>query len=123
MKELKQQSSSGTILFNLQGSASSNNDEPIYLWDPALTFEIESLSMSLYIIFLLRFNNVPPDTLTGMRTNRAISVIGTKIFSLWKNRIVYCENPSIPNKKRQNNHMFYMNNMKNLILNNAAKNA
>lgn len=53
-----------------------------YLIDSGRTFDIESLSISLTTSSFLRKNNVPLDTLTGMRIRSARTVIGTKIFNL-----------------------------------------
>jgi hypothetical protein len=50
--------------------------------DSGRTFDIESLSISLTTSSFLRKNNVPLDTLTGMRIRSARTVIGTKIFKL-----------------------------------------
>lgn len=43
---------------------------------------MESLSISLTTNSLLRKNNVPLDTLTGIRMRSATTVTGTKIFKL-----------------------------------------
>lgn len=50
--------------------------------DLGRTFDIESLSMSLKTNSFFRKNNVPLDTLTGMRIRSARTAIGTKIFKL-----------------------------------------
>ena len=57
-----------------------------YLIDSGRTFDIESLSISLTTSSFLRKNNVPLDTLTGMRIRSARTVIGTKIFKLLDRR-------------------------------------
>lgn len=54
--------------------------------DLGLTFDIESLSMSLKTNSFLRKYNVPLDTLTGMRIRSARTAIGTNIFKLRINR-------------------------------------
>lgn len=53
-----------------------------YLKDLGGTFDIESLSMLLTTNSLLRKNNVPLDTLTGIRMRSATIVTGTNIFKL-----------------------------------------
>lgn len=50
--------------------------------DSGRTLDIESLSMSLTTSSFLKKNNVPLETLTGIRIRRAKTVIGTKIFKL-----------------------------------------
>lgn len=54
----------------------------MYLIDFGLTFDIESLSMSLITNSFLKKNNVPLDTLTGISIRSARTAIGTKIFKL-----------------------------------------
>jgi hypothetical protein len=53
-----------------------------YLLDPGLTFDMESLSISLKTTSFLRFSNVPPDTLTGIRTSKATTMMGRNILRL-----------------------------------------
>lgn len=53
-----------------------------YLNDLGGTFDIESLSISLTTNSLLRKNNVPLETLTGIRMRSATIVTGTNIFKL-----------------------------------------
>jgi hypothetical protein len=43
---------------------------------------MESLSISLKTTSFFKFSNVPPDTLTGIRTSKATTVIGKNILSL-----------------------------------------
>lgn len=53
-----------------------------HLIDSGLTFDIDSLSMSLTTNSFLKKNSVPLDTLTGIRTTRATMAIGKNIFNL-----------------------------------------
>ena len=53
-----------------------------YLIDLGGTFDIESLSISLTTNSFLRKDNVPLDTLTGIRMKSATSVIGAKTLKL-----------------------------------------
>lgn len=53
-----------------------------YSWDPASTFDIDSLSMSLNTMSFWILSNVPWYMLIGIRTNIATIVIGKKIFKL-----------------------------------------
>lgn len=57
-----------------------------HLLDPGLTFDMESLSISLKTTSFLRSSNVPPDTLTGIRTRRARVVMGRNILRLPRRR-------------------------------------
>ena len=50
--------------------------------EPGLTFDMDSLSISLNITSFLRFSSVPPETLTGMRTSKATTMTGRKILRL-----------------------------------------
>ena len=54
----------------------------MYLIDLGGTFDIESLSISLTTNSFLRKDNVPLDTLTGIRMKSATSVIGAKTLKL-----------------------------------------
>jgi hypothetical protein len=57
-----------------------------YLRDLGGTFDIESLSISLTTNSFLRKNNVPLDTLTGIRMRSATIAIGINIFKLKYNK-------------------------------------
>lgn len=52
--------------------------------DPGLTFDMESLSISLKTISFRKLSNVPPETLTGIRTSKATVMMGKNILRLPK---------------------------------------
>lgn len=61
--------------------------EETHFKDSGLILDIESLSISLTTKSLLRKNNIPSDTLTGIRTRSATIAVGTNIFKLSKTRM------------------------------------
>lgn len=58
-----------------------------YFQDLGLILDIESLSISLTTKSFPRKNNVPSDTLTGIRTKSATSAVGPNIFKLSRKRM------------------------------------
>lgn len=63
-----------------------------YFRDLGLILDMDSLSTSLTTKSLLRKNNVPPDTLTGIRTKSTTIAVGPNIFRLSMTKEKYQSN-------------------------------
>lgn len=74
-----------------------------YLDDRGRTFDIDNLSMSLKTKSLFWKDNVPSDTLMGIRIRRATRVMGTNIFNLQGSRR-HKKAPNSPSTTQKGKH-------------------